>query len=701
MKKVKLNEGYYYLPENNTIINEETLNQFNNQLMDKKIDCKDFHVDVDEIFLRKQVKNIKQTVFGVTEDCNLQCSYCVFNKNYLYERGFSKKCLDFETSKVALEYIYGFIKGRFDKVFTISFFGGEPFINFELIRNIVAYSKELFVGWELLFNTTTNGTLLKDEIIKFLIDENFKVLISFDGPQINHDSKRVFKNGRGTFNAVYKNLKKIKENNLEFYNNNISFNIVHSFDLSFKEIFDFFNEDDLIKKNKVTYCQVALKDTDYYEKFPYDEAPLRIEFKLLFDSIINKCKNSIQLTPFEKSIFQNFFTNKDLNLKPKNIFFGTCFFDTRLFIDSEGNFHLCEGINDKLPIGNVKDGWNFKRMVEIVKEFENLRKKHCLECDICYLCKPCYVVFAAGGTLKIDESFCTHLKTTKIMTLNRLIHFEEVMNEGNVEVESKVYRFHQFIFVEKGPKNSAIVDFLNGDIYHVPTLDVNHFESGKYDLVPEFLNGLKELNLIIHVKNNTWIPKQKILIEDLRDFDEMGKNNIILCVEEGVDVQLLKRQVSNFQITRIIYYGSNKIDDLFPDTEIIYETLDFLKCSSLSVVKKDDFVKADEESYTFNHICNNCWGHKIAVTKDGKIRPCIYSTIIIDDLKNLNNSNTIEKIKSYWYITKDNVEKCKECELKYFCIDCREIAQRENNSNLYATNPNCKYNPHMGVWQDE
>jgi len=62
---------------------------------------------------------------------------------------------------------------------------------------------------------------------------------------------------------------------------------------------------------------------------------------------------------------------------------------------------------------------------------------------------------------------------------------------------------------------------------------------------------------------------------------------------------------------------------------------------------------------------------------------------------------TVEKIQSYWYLTKDKVEKCKECELRYFCIDCRELAQRESNGNVYASNPNCKYDPNTGVWQDD
>lgn len=66
-----------------------------------------------------------------------------------------------------------------------------------------------------------------------------------------------------------------------------------------------------------------------------------------------------------------------------------------------------------------------------------------------------------------------------------------------------------------------------------------------------------------------------------------------------------------------------------------------------------------------------------------------------------NRPQTIEKIKSYWYISKDKVQKCKECELRYFCIDCREKAQREINGNLYAANSYCNYDPQTGIWKED
>jgi len=66
----------------------------------------------------------------------------------------------------------------------------------------------------------------------------------------------------------------------------------------------------------------------------------------------------------------------------------------------------------------------------------------------------------------------------------------------------------------------------------------------------------------------------------------------------------------------------------------------------------------------------------------------------------LKNPGIIDEIEKYWYLTKDKVDKCKICELRYSCPDCREIAY-ESSGNLYASNPNCLYNPETGVWRDE
>ena len=712
MKTIELKKGYRYIPANNWLINQETLDNFGDYVGENKIQIDS--LDVNEAYLRRSVRDLTQMILEVTEDCNLRCSYCIYNNNYKYEKKLSGKHLDFETAKKGLGYIYETVKDRLDKRLTISFYGGEPFIQFELVKKVVKFAKSLFKGWELTFGATSNATLLRDEIIEYLIAENFNLLVSLDGPQNNHDAKRVYKNGKGTFKKVWKALGRIKNRDVEYFNKKVSFNIVHSYDLPLFDIFQFFNGNELIDVNRVSYSQVVTKDTNYYDNVEYDVEKIRNDFKLIFDKVTEKHINSEEFTPIEDKMYREFFTNKSLNIRPKNEYDGTCFFNSHLFLDIHGKFHVCESMNNTFPIGDIHQGFDFGRMVEISKQFGEIRTKHCTDCEIRYLCRPCYVVFASDGSLEFDQEYCKTVKQSTILKLKRQIYFEEEKikannknGNGKSNEKSKTFRFHQFIAVEKGPVNSAIVDFSNGDIYQVPTMVIEHFENEEFEKIPEFISGASEEGLIISMARDTWVPYHNVPKKELKFFDDIGKNDIDLCVEEGVDISLVKQKASGFNINQIIFYGSNSssgstsIENLFPGVDVLYESPDYRECSSLSEIKKSDLIKTDREFYNLAQVTNNCWGHKISITKDGKIRPCIYSDIIIGDLEHLTDPETIEKIRSYWYISKDKVERCKECELRYFCIDCREKAQRKNNGELLATNPSCGYNPKTGVWQED
>lgn len=87
----------------------------------------------------------------------------------------------------------------------IGFYGGEPLLAFSLIRKIVEYAETVFLGKEIKFFITTNATLLTEEISKFLLDHNFRVTFSIDGPKKVHDQNRIFPDGRGTFDKVMEN----------------------------------------------------------------------------------------------------------------------------------------------------------------------------------------------------------------------------------------------------------------------------------------------------------------------------------------------------------------------------------------------------------------------------------------------------------------------------------------------------------------
>ncbi len=266
--------------------------------------------------------------------------------------------------------------------------------------------------------------------------------------------------------------------------------------------------------------------------------------------------------------------------------------------------------------------------------------------------------------------------------------------------KEKVFKFHQFIHVKKGAFNSAVIDLLKGDVYQVQNEILDKMEMGAYDEIEEFLVSAIQEDLVIKVKPNTWIPRDESEAEsDTTDQKSDQEISVTLVVEEGVNVAFVFEKLKGHSLYKVVYYGPELPESLvsLKNLEIIRLDKDYIQCQKLACVK-GDFNKITHSSYLFNQRFNSCWGTKIAITSDGKVRPCIYSEISIGDIESLSIHQIIEGLKPYWELTKDKVEICKDCELRYVCFDCREIARRQGGD-ILAPNPLCQYDPCSGRWK--
>lgn len=140
-----------------------------------------------------------------TRNCNLNCTYC-------YENNKRASRMDIETVDSVVKFIREG-SDSFDDI-NVRFHGGEPLLEFEVIRKIVERlkvdkrAKRYFI--------TTNAMLLNKEIIDFLIENSFIVSISIDGNRFTHDRYRKDKQGRGTFDTVMERIRLLQTNNLAF-----------------------------------------------------------------------------------------------------------------------------------------------------------------------------------------------------------------------------------------------------------------------------------------------------------------------------------------------------------------------------------------------------------------------------------------------------------------------------------------------------
>ena len=168
--------------------------------------------------IHKVLRNLSQIVFETTTYCNLRCEYCCYGEGYttFENRRQHRGNLKFITAKSILDYLCSvFRKEKSSNApkepFAISFYGGEPLMNFNVIKEIVEYAEKLdFTNRHLFFTMTTNATLLA-KYATFLHDHKFKLLISLDGDK-PHNAYRKTNDKQESFNIVIANLQEVKDN---------------------------------------------------------------------------------------------------------------------------------------------------------------------------------------------------------------------------------------------------------------------------------------------------------------------------------------------------------------------------------------------------------------------------------------------------------------------------------------------------------
>lgn len=147
---------------------------------------------------------IKYLRLYITQNCNFKCTYC-----------FEKKHSGFEF--MSLETIINSFKAykkyldndSLPSIIKINYYGGEPLLNFDLIKSSLPYLKEIFKEYMKYIKITinTNGTLLNPEIIKWVVKNKIHLYISIDGTKTINDKNRIFQDGRGTYEEIIKKLK--------------------------------------------------------------------------------------------------------------------------------------------------------------------------------------------------------------------------------------------------------------------------------------------------------------------------------------------------------------------------------------------------------------------------------------------------------------------------------------------------------------
>jgi uncharacterized protein len=151
-------------------------------------------------------------VLNVTNQCNLSCTYCYeYGEDKIVdtENGKKPKFMTEQTARESVDFMLR--ESGINRVAHLTFFGGETLMNLPVLKSAIVYARERAaeMGKEVDFSLTTNGTLLKPDVIEFLAENRVGVTISIDGPKEVQDQFRVFQNGTGSYEIVAPKIREL------------------------------------------------------------------------------------------------------------------------------------------------------------------------------------------------------------------------------------------------------------------------------------------------------------------------------------------------------------------------------------------------------------------------------------------------------------------------------------------------------------
>lgn len=368
--------------------------------------------------------NIAQITLQVTQQCNFRCSYCPYTTSeFDNQREHGSKVMSVELAKKAVDFYLNHSINQESAV--IGFYGGEPLLIFNLMKEVVEYAEKRFAGKEILFTVTTNGSLFTKEILDFLIEHDFTIMVSLDGPPDIHNRSRKFAaSGKGTFETIEKNFLYIKDNYLELLKKMLV-NVVVDPRYSADGIHKLFSDNELF--NKMNIQTTIIDDFFCIEKVVPDERYLIDEniyrFKALASYIRRYPKekvSNVALSDIERMMSEYDSIKKNENgLNPEMAPGGPCIpGQKRLFIDVNGNLFPCERVSETseaMKIGTIDQGFNYEKAEKLLNVGQ-LTEEKCKNCFAVLQCSVCGRVCDNNGVLsaELKSSNCKDVRARVI-----------------------------------------------------------------------------------------------------------------------------------------------------------------------------------------------------------------------------------------------------------------------------------------------
>lgn len=332
---------------------------------------------------------IKSMTLVLTEQCNLRCKYCGYMPKYINDNYKLKEM----SREVAFKAIDILMKNSHEsELCHLGFYGGEPLLRLDLIKECIAYIRNKYPFRKPTYNITTNAVLLDDTVADFLIENDIKIIISFDGPEKDQNKYRVDYNGNSSYEKVYQNLQALYHKDPRFFRESVTYNVV-MFNGASNELFE--SIDNLWKSD---INMIDLFETEYFinardknDKVNKDE---RIDVKAYDFAYKNMLRS-----------MKKYYNSFDVPACGNNIFpGGFCIPGVRKdFVTTDGKIIVCEKVDESkeiFEIGDVYNGIDIDKIERLIDE----TLKRLEKCKHCWAAKFCKICFK--DILNINDDFC-------------------------------------------------------------------------------------------------------------------------------------------------------------------------------------------------------------------------------------------------------------------------------------------------------
>jgi len=356
-------------------------------------------------FIKMQLANTDQISFEVTDACNLKCYYCGYGELYCGYDKRNRKKMSMKTAKRLLDYMIALKRSHLNtkthRRIGISFYGGEPLLNFPFIRSMVEYVKGIKLdSIDFIFVMTTNGVLL-DRYMDFLAANRFTLLISLDGDK-NHNGYRVYPDSQDSYTTVFNNALKLKEKYPEYFRRFVNFISVMHDKNNVYQVIKFFHDHFNKRPLTVGICTVGVKPEKYSE------------FERIKKSIMSKSEIEQMQEMMSKAKVKDppTFNNMDVFIKRYcgfvynrlDAFFskseqaeyvttGTCHpFEKKVFLTVNGKILPCERILQSHASGKADDHGvqlDFQKIADYYNSLYDNCKNKCNACSRSSWCGQC------------------------------------------------------------------------------------------------------------------------------------------------------------------------------------------------------------------------------------------------------------------------------------------------------------------------